>query len=96
MRIQKPQNLCYTIREVIAHLKDMKPADPSDPAAYPTVGENFIKETEFGTGTVNFEASVALLRKFGYDGYYGLEYAATSNDSAAIDEMIAFSRNLLA
>lgn len=85
----------YGKRVVHVHFKDMRPADKDDPTAYPTVGDNFVAETEFGTGTVNFEAAVAALRKFGYDGYYGLEYGAKSNDSSAIDEMLAFSRNLL-
>ena len=31
------------------------------------------------------EAAVAALRKFGYDGYYGMEYGGKTNDPAPID-----------
>ncbi len=83
-------------RVVHVHFKDMLNVPETYPDRYPTWGDEFCAEIEFGHGTVNFEAAVALLRKFGYDGYYGMEYGAKTDDSAAIDEMVAFSQTLLA
>ncbi len=83
-------------RVVHVHLKDMKIVPECYPGCYPTKDDAvFCAETEFGTGSVKFADAVALLRKFGYDGYYGMEYGAKTNDPAPIDEMVAFSRQLL-
>ena len=86
----------YGDRVVHVHLKDMLEVPETYPDRYPTWGDAYCAEIEFGHGEVNFEAAIAALRKFGYDGYYGMEYGAKSDDSTAVDEMVAFSRNLLA
>ena len=86
----------YGDRVVHVHLKDMLEVPETYPDRYPTWGDAYCAEIEFGHGEVNFEDAIAALRKFGYDGYYGMEYGAKSDDSTAVDEMVAFSRNLLA
>ncbi|MBQ9860197.1 MAG: sugar phosphate isomerase/epimerase [Clostridia bacterium] len=84
---------------VHVHIKDMKWSKtkaPDSDCTWPTWQGNWVKEVEIGQGDVNFDECFALLKEIGYDGYYGLEYFAKSDDSPAIDEALEKLHNWLA
>ena len=71
----------FADRIVHVHLKDMKPAAADTPNALITRQGDWIVETEPGTGDVNFEEAIALLKEAGYDGWYAVEYGLPTNES---------------
>ncbi len=73
---------------VHVHLKDMTLVDKSYPDCYPTLRGDWVAEMEFGSGSVDFEGAIALLKKYGYDGYYGLEYGAKTDGCPSIQRML--------
>ena len=66
-----------------AHVKDWA-FFLSDPGGYlPTLDGRFACDVELGKGEIDVAGAVALLKSFGYDGYYALEFSGkTPSDPA--------------
>ena len=54
-----------------------------------------MKETEPGKGIVDFKSVINILKESGYNGYYGLEFGATSDDSPMVAEAIDYISSLM-
>ncbi len=71
---------------VHAHIKDMVVSEDSSSGS-PTLDGKFMKSVEIGTGSIDCKAVINLLKSYGYDGYYGIEYAVTEDDSPVIERV---------
>ncbi len=73
---------------VHAHIKNIKFVDEPVEGSYPSLCGKHVVETEIDKGIVDCKAIIELLRSYGYDGYYGLEYAVTDDNSPLVDKAI--------
>ncbi len=70
---------------VHAHIKDMTVSDEN--SGTPTLDGKFMKSVEVGAGEIDCKRIIELLRSYGYDGYYGVEYAVTDDSNPIIYEI---------
>ena len=77
----------FADRVVNVHIKDYlftpggSRAKNSD--EYFSLNKNYLKDTMFGEGSVNFDAAFAELKKMGYDGYFAMECPPMGDDEVA-------------
>lgn len=71
---------------VHAHIKDIVMTDDENDGP-PSLTGKFMKSVEIGTGQLDCKGLIDLLKSYGYDGYYGLEYAVTDDNSPEIDRI---------
>ncbi len=83
----------FADRIVNAHVKDYRitqnPQREKEEAEYITAGGNFLLETEFGKGDINFDTAFAALGAIGYTGTVALECPALDGENKQ-----GFERNL--
>lgn len=79
----------FSDRFVHAHIKDVT-LDETDKTGdgMKTLRGGYMNEAEIGKGCVNCGEVIELLKKSGYNGYYGIEYGAKSDDSSAISDAL--------
>ena len=71
---------------VHAHIKDVIVSDDEN-SGYPSLNGKFVNyNVEIGTGDVGCKKIIDLLKSYGYDGYYGIEYAVTDDNSPVIEK----------
>lgn len=86
----------YSDRIVHAHIKDITITDePISEYSLKTLPGKFMTEAEIGKGDVKIKEAIELLKSYGYNGYYGIEYSAGSDDSLVIDESLNYVDSLL-
>lgn len=73
-------------RVVHAHIKDMVVSDNAQSGS-PTLDGKYMKSVEVGTGNIDCKKVIELLKSYGYDGYYGVEYAVLEDDSPVIEKV---------
>ncbi|MBO7217113.1 MAG: sugar phosphate isomerase/epimerase, partial [Clostridia bacterium] len=70
------------------HIKDILLSDKQLGGGLHTVKRNFMHERPLGDGCVKFNEGMKLLKEYGYNGYYSLEYGAPDDDSPFIDKAL--------
>ena len=70
---------------VHAHIKDVKLV--SEPDGSPALDGRFVQFVEIGKGDLDVKSLIDLLKSYGYDGYYGIEYAVTDDENPIIYEI---------
>lgn len=86
----------FSDRVVHAHIKDIILKDNNDDGkGFHTMNGKYMYEAEVGKGDVKIKEAIDMLKKAGYDGYYGLEFAATDDDSPLINDSIKLIESLL-
>lgn len=81
----------YHDRIVHAHIKDITLTDESIcEYSLKTLTEKFMTEALIGQGDVKIKEAIKLLDKYGYNGCYGIEYAAKSDDSKDISNALDY------
>lgn len=86
----------FASKVVHVHLKDVILTKTNESGqGVPSLSGNFMNAAQIGKGSIDFEKCISLLKNANYDGYYSLEYAALADDSPAIDEVLAYMRQLL-
>ena len=79
----------FAHKVVHAHLKDVILCDNNyDGNGFDSISGKYMYEAEFGKGIVNLKDAIGILKNAGYDGYYGLEFSASENDSPIISKSI--------
>lgn len=71
-------------RFVHAHIKDITLTFENPGEGLATLTGKFMNEVPVGEGIVDVKKVVQLLKESGYNGYYGIEYGAKSDDSPVI------------
>ena len=71
-------------RFVHAHIKDVNVSDVRNATAFPALGGKFVDYVSIGSGQIDIKGVIKLLDSYGYDGYYGIEYAVSSDDESHI------------
>lgn len=74
-------------RFVHAHIKDVNVSDVRNSTAYPALGGKFVDYVAIGHGQTDIKGVIDLLRSYGYDGYFGIEYSVTDDDNPVIKEI---------
>ncbi len=74
-------------RFVHAHIKDVTVSDDRNSTAFPALGGKFVDYVAIGHGQIDIKGVIGLLRSYGYDGYYGIEYSVTDDNSPVIKEI---------
>ena len=74
-------------RFVHAHIKDIRFTNAPSDTAFPALDGRFVDYVEIGTGELDIKGFIDLLRFYGYDGYYGIEYSVQEEYSPRIEEM---------
>ena len=71
---------------VHAHIKDVIVSDTEN-SGFPSLNGRFVNyNVEIGTGDIDCKKVIDLLKSYGYDGYYGIEYAVTDDNSPVIEK----------
>ena len=73
---------------VHAHIKDVIVTDEEVDGSFPALDGRYVQYVAIGKGELDCKGVIDLLKSYGYDGYYGLEYAVTDDNSPVIDEII--------
>ena len=85
----------YGHRAVHAHIKDVVlTADNPDGTGLESMTGKYMHEAEVGKGIVDIKEAITMLKSFGYDGYYGLEFSAKENNSTYIADSIKLIQSL--
>ncbi len=74
-------------RFVHAHIKDVIVSDERNSSSYPALGGKFVDYVAIGHGQIDIKGVIELLRSYGYDGYYGVEYSVAEDDNPLIKEI---------
>lgn len=82
----------FSDKMVHAHIKDVVLNDES---GLKTLVGNYMRESVIGTGDIPIKKAIDLLKEKGFDGYYGIEYSAESDDSSVISESLELINYLL-
>ena len=81
----------YSDRIVHAHIKDAFLTDkPISVHSLKTLTGRYMTETNIGEGVVKIKEAIDLLVKFGYEGFYGTEFAAQNDNSPYISKALDF------
>ena len=75
-------------RVVHAHIKDMIVSDNAQ-SGFPTIDGKYMRSVEVGTGDIDCKKVIELLKSYGYDGYYGVEYAVLEDDSPVMEKVFS-------
>ena len=70
---------------VHAHIKDMIVSDEETDT--PILCGGYMKSVEVGTGEIDCKGVIDLLKSYGYNGYYGIEYAVLDDNSPVIEKI---------
>ncbi len=74
----------YGDKVVHAHIKDViLSEDNLDGKGFDSLTGKFFRSAQVGTGIVKIKEAIDLLKTFGYDGYYGLEFGVEDADAMA-------------
>lgn len=83
-------------RVVHAHIKDITLTDTNETGqGLKTLENKFMNEAEIGTGIVDIKGTIDILKKYGYNGSYGVEYGAPNDDSPAVKNALNYIDSLL-
>lgn len=86
----------FAHKVVHVHLKDVILSDSNyDGKGFDSISGKYMYEAEFGKGIVNLKDAIGILKSVGYDGYYGLEFSASENDSPIISKSIKLIEDAL-
>jgi len=85
----------FSDRIVHAHIKDVVLNNEQGTTGLKTLVGTYMHEAVIGTGDVNIKKGIELLKKSGYNGYFGIEYGAPSDDSKIIKETLNYIDALL-
>ncbi len=87
----------YHDKIVHVHAKDVVLTEETCYGTYPTLhGHRFKDHVRFGEGIADMRGAVQLLKKYGYNGFYSLEYGARSDSSTSVDDNIKYLQACLA
>lgn len=79
----------FSDKIVHAHIKDVKLLDTNEGGTgFETMNGKYFFDAKVGEGDAKVKEAIELLKKVGYDGYYGLEFAADNDNSPLIRESI--------
>jgi len=97
---QAGDNICdfieaFSDRIVHAHIKDVVLNNEQGTTGLKTLTGNYMHEAIIGTGDIDIKRGIELLKKSGFNGYYGIEYGASDDNSAVIQENIDYINSLL-
>ncbi len=84
----------FADRIVHVHLKDVVNNDVAE-GGMKTLGGRYMHNTAVGEGGVPFAQAFALLKKIGYDGYYGLEFSTKADDSPYMRDSMRYFASLM-
>lgn len=71
---------------VHAHIKDVIVSNDEN-SGLPALDGRFVNyNVEIGKGDLDCKKIIDLLKSYGYDGYYGIEYAVTDDNSPVIEK----------
>ncbi len=73
---------------VHAHIKNVIFTDAPTEGSSPSLCGKHMIETEVDKGIIDCKVVIDLLRSYGYDGYFSLEYAVADDNSPFVDEAI--------
>lgn len=85
----------FSDKIVHAHIKDVVLTNEQGTTGLKTLVGNYMHETPVGEGEINIKKGIELLKKYGYTGFYGVEYGAKENDKKIIDDELNFISSLL-
>ena len=86
----------FAHKVVHVHLKDVRLSDTNyDGQGFDSTSGKYMYEAEFGKGIVNLKDAIGILKDAGYEGYYGLEFSASENDSPIIAQSIKLIEDAL-
>lgn len=72
-----------------AHIKDIYLTDENiNNVNCITLSGQYMSTAELGEGCVDWKGAIDLLRSYGYDGYYSLEYAAKEDGSELVEDAL--------
>ncbi|MBO5733380.1 MAG: sugar phosphate isomerase/epimerase [Clostridia bacterium] len=97
---QAGDNICdfieaFSDRIVHAHIKDVLLNDEQGTTGLKTLPGNYMHEAIIGTGDIDIKRGIELLKNSDFNGFYGIEYGASENDSTIIQESIDYISSLL-
>ena len=79
----------FADRFVHAHIKNVTLTDTNETGeGLKTLAGNYMNEAEVDKGVVDCKKIIDMLKKAGYNGYYGLEFSAKTDDSSAITDAL--------
>lgn len=79
----------FADRFVHAHIKNVTLTDTNETGeGLKTLAGNYMNEAEVDKGVVDCKKIIDMLKKAGYNGYYGLEFSAKTDDSSAIADAL--------
>lgn len=86
----------YAHRVVHAHIKDVVLSDKKGNGKdLESLSGKYMNEVEIGKGIVDIKEAIKILKNAGYDGYYGLEFSASEDNSPIISESIRIIENCM-
>ena len=81
---------------VHVHIKDIKLCDRNDGNdGLATLSGKYMFEANLGEGEAKVKEGIALLKKYGYNGFYALEIGATEDDSSLMTDSINLTKSWL-
>lgn len=79
----------FASKIVHAHIKDVKLLDSNeDGKGLKTTNGKYFFDAEVGKGDAKVREGIELLKKYGYNGYWGLEFSAKDDASPLIENSI--------
>lgn len=86
----------FSDKAVHAHIKDVKLLDTNENGkGFKTLAGKYFSEAPVGKGVANVKECINILKKSGYDGYYGLEFGAKEDNSPYMAETIELIKSWL-
>ena len=86
----------FAPRVVHAHIKDVILSDENlDGNGLDSLSGKYMYDAEIGKGIVDINKAVKILKKSGYDGYYGLEFSLKEENHEALKGIIDYIDNLI-
>lgn len=79
----------YADRVVHAHIKDVYLSDVNtDSRGLESLSGKYMYDAPIGKGIVDFKEAINILKKAGYNGYYGLEFSVNDDNSPVMADSI--------
>lgn len=86
----------FSDKIVHAHIKDVKLLESNDGGnGLKTLSGKYMFEAKVGQGDAKVKEGIELLKKIGYDGCYGLEFAASDDNSSFMSDSINLIKSWL-
>lgn len=86
----------FSDRIVHVHIKNISLTDDNpNGLGMKTLGGKYMWEAQIPTGLVDIKKAVELLKSIGYDGYYGIEYGASDDNSDCLRMALEFMDRIL-